>query len=175
LEKNQATVLAPCLAAMKCPALVHPKDWCHDTVKYSRRDSLSEHAKNIPGLSHEEADMSYFVVRKSPLVGSKSMPDTTRGPLGFERLTEPAEYFRVVSSPLKSRGKLTFWGCGAAERVELTRLDRHESDKNLSFSTAQRGDMLRLAGTVKREDETGERRIEYDTVVTKITLDKFPE
>jgi len=79
-------------------------------------------------------DFSYLVVRAA---GSAE--------------TEPAGY-RVVSDPMKDKGRLRLFVCGAAGRFLLTRLDRDRSPSNEALDEAERGAVLRVEGAAPRGD-----------------------
>jgi len=69
-------------------------------------------------------DFSYLVLTRGP---QKPAPDTR---------------FRVVSDPLKDKGRLRLFGCGPAGRVVLSRLDRERSEANQRFGDLVRGDRV---------------------------------
>jgi hypothetical protein len=50
----------------------------------------------------------------------------------------------VVSDPIKDKGRLRFFVCGAAGRFELMRLDRDRSPANQALDQAHRGDIVVL-------------------------------
>jgi ribosomal protein RSM22 (predicted rRNA methylase) len=78
----------------------------------------------------------------------------------------PAEatLFRIVSDPLVEKGRLKIYGCGAAGRHPLVRLDRHASAANAAFGDLERGDVARVAGTEVARDGL---RIEAGTSVQR--------
>jgi hypothetical protein len=49
---------------------------------------------------------------------------------------------RVVSEPLKSKGKLELYACSGEGRVRLRLLHRHRTDGNRAIERARRGDVL---------------------------------
>jgi hypothetical protein len=107
-------VLAPCFWQGPCPALARERDWCHDSAPWG------DGAR--PGRSR--VDFSYIVLAR-------------RG----ERTTD-RRIFRVVSDPLREKGRLRLFGCGPAGRHPLVRLDRERSEENQGFEEAERGDVL---------------------------------
>jgi ribosomal protein RSM22 (predicted rRNA methylase) len=60
--------------------------------------------------------------------------------------------FRVVSDPMKDKGRLRLFICGAAGRVLLTRLDRERSPGNQAFERIERGDVVRVEKAAMRSD-----------------------
>jgi hypothetical protein len=65
--------------------------------------------------------------------------------------TDPA-VFRIVSDAMKDKGRLRFFGCGAAGRLALTRLDRDRGSVNELFDSMDRGDRIRLVGASAQTD-----------------------
>jgi len=85
-----------------------------------------------PGRSR--VDFSYLVLRGR----GKPCADPSR--------------FRVVSDPMKDKGRLRLYACGPAGRVLLTRIDRERSGSNQAFDQLQRGDLARIEGAVRQLD-----------------------
>jgi hypothetical protein len=79
-------------------------------------------------------DFSYLVVRK-------------QGPVCEDR-----DLFRVVSDPMKDKGRLRFFGCGPAGRLLITRLDRESSETNRAFDQLERGNLVRIEHAQARPD-----------------------
>jgi hypothetical protein len=52
--------------------------------------------------------------------------------------------FRVVSDPLREKGRLRIYGCGTAGRHPIVRLDRQASTANAAFDEIVRGDVVDL-------------------------------
>jgi ribosomal protein RSM22 (predicted rRNA methylase) len=92
-------------------------------------------------------DFSYLVVCRNG------------GPQGNRALA------RVVSDPMKDKGRLRLFVCGAGGRALVTRLDRDSSPANQAFERLQRGDLVRLDNPVSRPDGL---RCTRDTVVERV-------
>jgi len=60
--------------------------------------------------------------------------------------------YRVVSDPLKDKGRLRFFVCGVAGRFVLMRLDRDRSAANQSLDRVRRGDIIVLPNAPVRDD-----------------------
>jgi ribosomal protein RSM22 (predicted rRNA methylase) len=60
--------------------------------------------------------------------------------------------YRVVSDPLKDKGRLRFFVCGVAGRLALMRLDRDRSTANQALDRVRRGDILVLPNALMRDD-----------------------
>ena len=89
-------------------------------------------------------DFSYLVLRRS-----------VAGP------ADPARY-RVVSDPIKDKGRLRFFVCGVQGRFELMRLNRDRSVTNQALDRARRGDVIVLPNAPVQADGI---RIAAETVV----------
>ncbi|MGA7745002.1 MAG: small ribosomal subunit Rsm22 family protein [Polyangia bacterium] len=74
---------------------------------------------------------------------------------------EPGRY-RVVSDPIKDKGRLRFFICGATGRFVLMRLDRDRCPANQALDRARRGDILVLPNATVRDDGF---RVVADSVV----------
>jgi ribosomal protein RSM22 (predicted rRNA methylase) len=89
-------------------------------------------------------DFSYLVLRRS---GAAAV--------------DPGRY-RVVSDPIKDKGRLRFFVCGVAGRFPLMRLDRDCSAANHALDQARRGDIVVLPNAPVRDDSI---RVAAGTVV----------
>lgn len=89
-------------------------------------------------------------------VASPGQPRVDFSYLVLERAAAPPpedrSLFRVVSDPLKDKGRLRLFGCGAAGRLPLVRLKRDRSDANGAFDAAVRGDVITVTGAVPTND-----------------------
>lgn len=97
-----------------------------------------------PVRSQPRVDFSYLVLRAEPV---SPAPDR----------------FRIVSDPLREKGRLRLFGCGASGRHPLVRLDRHRSPTNAPFSDLLRGEAADVAPTHLEADGL---RLTAETVVT---------
>jgi ribosomal protein RSM22 (predicted rRNA methylase) len=79
-----------------------------------------------PVASHSRVDFSYVV-------------------LSAEGITATPGFERVVSDPLRDKGRLRLFVCGAEGRRELVRLNRHRTPANAPLDGAARGDLLSVA------------------------------
>jgi ribosomal protein RSM22 (predicted rRNA methylase) len=84
--------------------------------------------------NRSRVDFSYLVLRRQ---GEPSI-DTTR--------------FRIVSDPMKDKGRLRFHACGPAGRVLITRLDRDRSTANRSLDQLTRGELISIEGANEQTD-----------------------
>jgi ribosomal protein RSM22 (predicted rRNA methylase) len=60
--------------------------------------------------------------------------------------------FRIVSDPIKNKGRLCFFACGPAGRVLVTRLDRERGPANKEIEHISRGDLVHIEGATARSD-----------------------
>ncbi len=117
------SVYAPCLATLACPARANPKDWCHEDIPWDP-PSLIREIDRLTGLRKDSLKFSYLVLRKD----GRSLADL------FGR-----DCFRVVSEPLRSKGKIEFYICGTGGRKMITRLDKDRTEANRLFEEMKRG------------------------------------
>jgi ribosomal protein RSM22 (predicted rRNA methylase) len=75
-------------------------------------------------------DFSYVVLRRQNAV-----------------LANPLHY-RVVSDPMKDKGRLRLFVCGNAGRYMVTRLDRHRTKENQGFDELTRGELTKIENGV---------------------------
>jgi ribosomal protein RSM22 (predicted rRNA methylase) len=60
--------------------------------------------------------------------------------------------FRIVSDPMKDKGRLRFHACGPAGRMLVTRLDRDRSPANLMLDRIERGEVVEIRGGKSQPD-----------------------
>jgi ribosomal protein RSM22 (predicted rRNA methylase) len=128
-------VYAPCLVQGHCPALVNPKDWCHEDRHWDPPELVRE-LDAATGLRKDSLKFSYLILRNDSL--------------SYADVCGTARY-RVVSEPLASKGKLEFYFCGKEGRRLATRLDKDTSPANGPFERLRRGDVVRVQGMVIEE------------------------
>ena len=139
-------VYAPCLYAGKCPALMNPRDWCHEDIPWEAPDVIRE-LDRLTGLRKDSLKFSWLVFRKD----GRSAADFFG-----------ADSFRVVSEPLVSKGKVEFYLCGANGRRLVMRLDKDRSAGNEAMGAMRRGDVVGFAGLY---DEGKRYKVGKDTGV----------
>jgi hypothetical protein len=79
-------------------------------------------------------DFSYLVLRKQ----GAPCTDTSR--------------FRIVSDPMKDKGRLRLFACGPAGRLLVMRLDRERSPSNQLFDELERGAVVDIQGATAQSD-----------------------
>ena len=124
-------IYSPCLCAAPCPALEHPKDWCHEEIPWDPPKVIQE-LDHLMGLKKDSLKFSYLVIRQDGHRLSDLLPDGS---------------WRVVSEPLPSKGKLEFYVCGQGGRKIAMRLDRDRSAGNAAFDTLGRGSLVAFEET----------------------------
>lgn len=149
-DGGDAQILAPCLHAEPCPMLQTKRDWCHVDRPVPLPDTQAKIAR-ASGLRFERLTYAYLVLGRSQddwsswgAVPSPDEPDVADVAGATGATAGRRRRLRVVSQVLKSKGKCEWFGCDAAGRVRVTRLDRHESGLNGAFDEVQRGDMAIL-------------------------------
>jgi len=60
--------------------------------------------------------------------------------------------FRIVSDPLRDKGRMRFFGCGPIGRHSIVRLDRDRNDRNRVFDEIGRGDLVGIEGAAPAGD-----------------------
>jgi len=146
LAANGIHVYSPCLFSTACPALVNPKDWCHEDRTWDPPEIVKEIDKRT-GLRKDSLKFSYLVLRKD----RSSLSDVC----GMKA-------FRVVSEPLMSKGKLEYYICGQGNRTLIIRQDKDKSKENDLYGSLMRGDIVVFDGIV---DEGKRYKIGKGTVV----------
>ena len=147
-------VYSPCLVQGHCPALVNPRDWCHEDRPWDPPAVVRE-LDAATGLRKDSLKFSYLILRND----SRSFANVCGG----------ASY-RVVSEPLVSKGKREFYFCGDEGRRLATRLDKDASSANGPFGRLQRGDVVRVEGMLIEERRF---RITKESIVAPICV--FPQ
>jgi ribosomal protein RSM22 (predicted rRNA methylase) len=84
---------------------------------------------------HDSADV---------LVAGRSRVDFSYVLLGQARPCLDPTLHRVVSDPLKDKGRLRLFVCGPSGRHQIMRVDRERSDANQVLDQARRGDILQV-------------------------------
>ncbi len=126
LLKQGFNIYSPCLICEPCPALINPKDWCHEDMPWAPPPLIKE-LDRLTGLRKDSLKFSYLILRKDSL----SLSDIYgKGS------------FRAVSEPIISKGKLEFYICGQVGRKPITRLDKDETPLNKAFRELRRGDIV---------------------------------
>jgi hypothetical protein len=92
-------------------------------------------------------DFSYLVLRKQGV----PCADTSR--------------YRIVSDPMKDKGRLRLFACGPAGRLLVTRLDRDRSPANQILDEIERGIVVRITGVAAQPDGL---RCGRDTAVERV-------
>jgi ribosomal protein RSM22 (predicted rRNA methylase) len=80
-----------------------------------------------------------------------------------EAVRDPGR-FRVVSDPMKDKGRRRIFACGPAGRWLVTRLDRERAPANQALDDVVRGDVIRVVGAAAQTDGL---RCGRDTTVTR--------
>lgn len=139
-------VTGPCTHCSPCPMLsFNRRDWCHFYLEW-KCPEIIRNVDKLLEIRHDYLKMAYLVFKKSP----PPRPSPTKG--------EEKDAWRVVSSPLRSKGKVELVLCGEGRLRRITRLDKDRSEKNYTFDRIKRGDLI--------VPEKHKDRIEKNAVIT---------
>jgi len=119
-------VLGPCLHGAPCPMMSRERDWCHAELPGELPPALARVAA-AAGLRRSRLTYAWLALGPEPTALSG------RGA-------------RVVSGPLRSKGKLELDVCHADGLTRVMRLDRELSPQNAALDDCGRGDRLWLEG-----------------------------
>ncbi|MFA4974528.1 MAG: small ribosomal subunit Rsm22 family protein, partial [bacterium] len=127
VDGGVARVTAPCLHQKQCPMLAaNERDWCHFYINWEPPEFLIE-LDRLSGMDHTHLKMSYLIFK----------------PANHESPVMSHGLWRVVSSPLVSKGKRELVLCGkSGELLKVVRLDKNTSQTNADFDAAKRGDVV---------------------------------
>lgn len=124
-------ILAPCLHHDCCPMRAHnARDWCHFALQWNRPKIIADLDRLI-GNNKEDIKYSYLILSNS---AATSNPDLH------------TSAYRVVSSPLRSKGKVEILLCPATgshtyRLRRLVRLDKDRAPGNADLDLVRRGDL----------------------------------
>ena len=131
--------VAPCPHDGPCPASVRPRDFCHQAREVAMPEWFTALQDGV-GISDRRMRFSYLVYGGEP------------------RATDAL--VRVISNPIKDKGRLRFFGCARSGLTELLRQDKHASEANAAFDTLGRGALIRMAAPERVTKVGAETRIE---------------
>jgi ribosomal protein RSM22 (predicted rRNA methylase) len=140
---------SPCLLRGKCPALMNPKDWCHEDVPWTPPAIIQE-VDRLTGLRKDSLKFSYLVLRKDAVPLSAA---------------HGKNVFRIVSEPLASKGKVEFYVCGPLGRRLIIRFDKDRTPTNHLFETMRRGNVVNFE---ELTDEGKRLKVEKTTNVLRL-------
>ncbi len=162
LDGGIARVHAPCLHHGPCPMLAaNERDWCHFYIEWDR-PALIEEIDATARMNRRNLKMSYLILSpaepRSPIPDPRSPVPDPRSPVPDPRSPVPdprSLKWRVVSSPLVTKGKRELWLCGEnGELRKVRRTDRDATPANADFGRAVRGDVVACPATdrIQKED-----------------------
>lgn len=131
VRTQRATVFAPCTRSAACPALLDPRDWCHEDRPFASPPKLAALMQRT-GLRTGGLKFAYLTLRKEPERLATAAP--------------PARVLRVVSAPLDQKGTIERIVCGDDGRYRLRLLRRNRTEMNRDLGVARRGDVLIASG-----------------------------
>lgn len=146
LDKCNIKIISPCLHQEPCPMLKHnDRDWCHFYLNWDCPKVIRD-VDSLLDIKHNYLKMAYLIIQK-------------------DKKCEDAPGFRVVSSPLLSKGKTELLLCGVGRLTRITRLDRDYSEKNfpLPYKNSKGKDYIQRGDIVEVSDHTD--KITRDTQI----------
>lgn len=120
-------VFAPCTHQRPCPALVDPRDWCHEDRPFQAPPRLAGLMRRT-GLRDGGLKFAYLTLRRTP-------EPLVVAPPGARAL-------RVVSGALDTKGVVERILCGEDGRKHVRLLRRERSESYCALDDSRRGDVL---------------------------------
>ncbi len=145
------TVYAPCFRQATCPALNHPRDWCHHDIEWER-PAFIEAIDLMIGHRKESLKFSYVTL---------NLHGETYG----DRLSEGDRYQRVVSELLVQKGRTLAYLCGTEGRRLYMKNRRDTTYENAAFDELDRYDVVCIHDAEYRAHDV---RVGLEATVTKL-------
>ncbi|MCP9446358.1 MAG: small ribosomal subunit Rsm22 family protein [Nitrospira sp.] len=152
IKAGNCTVYSPCLHDRNCPALDHPDDWCHEERPWEPPASVRD-IDRVVGFIKDGLKFSYLLLRKD----------------GRAMTARRSHVYRVVSELRVMKGEKRAWVCNEGGRIEVGRLDRLASPRNVAFEEIRRGDIVyieTLSRKVRQGTVSSLARIDHDAIVS---------
>ena len=127
--------------------VVAPCLWQGPCPALARERDFCHASANCIAQGRSRVDFSYLVLHRR----GEACTDTSA--------------FRVVSDPMKDKGRLRFFACGPAGRLLVTRLDRDRSPDNQLLDEIERGAVVGIQGAAVRPDGL---RCGRDTAISRV-------
>lgn len=136
---DSGNLIAPCSHNNPCPMLKESdRDWCHMYLDWKRPEVIAKVDQMI-GNRKDYIKFSYLII-------SKRSHDRT--------IARSHETWRVVSAPMRSKGKVELLLCNKNGLLRVTRQDKNQSDLNSDFDHIKRGDIVFFSGNPSIEKTT---------------------
>lgn len=136
LQEKCCTIYSPCLHENRCPALVHPFDWCHEERPWEPPSEIQAIDDQV-GFIKDALKFSYLLLRKD----------------GRTVVDRKPEVYRVVSELRELKGEKRAWLCNELGRSEIGRQDRLASPANAAVDAWHRGAIVQIERVVRKERE----------------------
>jgi hypothetical protein len=121
LLSKKINILLPCTHSFDCPAL-KDGEWCHEDRPYKAPSAYWNLVKQM-GFRKSLLQFSMLCLGKQPSRFS-------------------AAHARMVSRPLKNKGRSDKWLCGNGRRWKQSIMLRHKNETNEAYFEAARGDVI---------------------------------
>ncbi len=129
MAAGDATIFGPCTRKGPCPTLESDRDWCVEKRPWRPPPTL-QRLIHATGLRRQNVTFSYLSLNRH----------------GATAAGERGGAWRVVSKPLRSKGKRELFLCGEDGRLAAMRLNRHRSADNRPVEALRRGHLTWLEG-----------------------------
>lgn len=123
---DSISILLPCTHVLKCPAL-QQEEWCHEDHPYK---APSAYWNLVKKMGFRKSLLQYSLLC-----------------LSQQKSKFTVDHARMVSRPLKSKGRCEKWLCGNGKRWKQSLMNRHRNEINAPFFEASRGDVLDCRST----------------------------
>jgi ribosomal protein RSM22 (predicted rRNA methylase) len=171
LDMLPLTIYSPCVHSQRCPAVApgSDSDWCHEEHPWQAPPWIRQLDERI-GLRKSSLKYSYAVLNR---MGLSIRDAALRVALSDERaLPEGNHLWRVVSEPLRERGKAAVYLCGIEGRFRVTRLNKHASPANADFTQLDRGQVVSTGSLATKS--VMDRRVQAETPLLILTGNRKP-
>lgn len=129
-SKNRFAV-RPCPHDQGCPAQTRDRDFCHEARAAVMPEFFLEASADV-GLSDSRLRFSYLIYNTAPAA------------------VRDDQLVRIISHPIKEKGRLRYFGCSQTGLVEVMRQDRLRSKANAAFDHLGRGALIRVSAPQER-------------------------
>jgi len=137
-----AVMLSPCLHKNPCPMLKQgDRDWCHMYLAW-KRPHVIEQIDRLIGNHKDYLKFSYLIAGND-----------------INQAEAEEDVYRVVSAPMRTKGKIEILLCNKLGIIKAVRLDKDSDSLNNDIEKAARGDLINYRGNGAIGKGTKFRRI----------------
>ncbi len=131
IKENIWSIVLPCPHQEPCSLLPISRrnEWCHEAIRW--------HPPEFMKILNQGLNREIYCLKFSYLIISR------------KNLKKEEGRFYVLSHLLREKGKTKCFLCTPHGRVELVRLNKHQSEKNVRFDKIVKGDIIRLENYIQ--------------------------